>query len=76
MEELREKYIDMRNKNVINLDFLLRYAIHKGFSGTNEEFFLACNYLIWNNLISQLDIEFNIKAYLETKDGVFIKIIE
>lgn len=75
MEELRKQYIDMRNKKVIDIDFLLRYAIHKGFSGSTEEFLLACNYLIPDVLIKALDLEFGI-TYVETTKGMFIKVVE
>jgi hypothetical protein len=75
MSNLRDRYIEMRNKKIIDINFLHSYAIHGGMSLSHEEFLLGLNYLDIDNLLSKLDKEYELCTLFDC-DGMFVKVID
>jgi hypothetical protein len=77
MENLKSRYIAMRNANNLNGSFFYDYAIHKGFSGSYDEFITGWynSAIDINILFSNLDLEFELTILVD-KSGNFLKIVK
>lgn len=72
---MKEQYVNMRNRNLIDLGVLYTYAVGKGFTLSIDEFAVGLRYSDINNIFRQLDQEFNL-TLLHDKNDKFIKVIE
>jgi len=70
-----EKYIEMRNKNIVDLDLLYTYASDKGMSLSQHRFMVGSQFLNYQEVLESMDKEFNLTRVYD-KDGNFIKVIQ
>lgn len=73
---MKERYIQMRNQQVIDWQFIYDYSVSKGYSDGVEVFNQAANYLnmVMVNILDHLDHEYEL-TILYNKQGSFIKVI-
>jgi len=73
---MKERYIQMRNQQVIDWQFIYDYSVSKGYSDVVEVFNQAANYLniVMVNILDHLDHEYEL-TILYNKQGNFIKVI-
>ena len=72
---MKEQYINMRNRKVIDLSVLYTLAQQKGMKLTPEQFSVGMQFMNVNRLIENLDSEFEVTR-LYNKNDQFIKIVE
>jgi hypothetical protein len=72
---MKEDYIKMRNKKIVDTNFFYQYALLKGFKGTFAEFNAGAIHLMVDHAFDHLDREFELTT-LHDKQGNFIKIVE
>lgn len=70
-----DKYIEMRNKNVVDLDLLYTYATDKGMTLSQHSFMVGSQFLNYQEVLENIDKEFNLTRIYD-KDGKFIKVIQ
>lgn len=75
MEDLKRRYIDMRNKKVFEIGFFFDYAIHRGFTGDFMDFSNAFRFIDLQRLLPQLDKEYNLCTLFDCEDN-FIRVVE
>lgn len=73
---MKERYIEMRNKNIIDWQLIYDYAVSKGFNLGAEKFNIGANYLLprIHSILDQLDCEYEL-TLLVNKNNEFIKVI-
>ena len=73
---MKERYILMRNQNVVDWQFIYDYALSKGFSLGLNAFHVGAQYLLMEmqRILDHLDHEYEL-TILTDKQGKFIKII-
>jgi len=71
---MRDKYIEMRNNRVLDVDFLYNYFLNKGGSLQINEFMYGFKFLDIDFLLKKLDVEFEL-TILTDINGNFIKVI-
>jgi len=75
-DEIKSKWIAMRNGRVVNPQLLYDYAIHyRGMQLTAEEFSLGLQFQDINAMIDTVDHELELNI-LYDKNGQFIKVIQ
>lgn len=72
---MKEDYIKMRDKKIIDINFFYQYALLKGFKGTFAEFNAGAIYLMVDHALDHLDQEFKLTT-VHDKNGNFIKVVE
>lgn len=72
---MKEQYINMRNRKVIDLSVLYIYAREQGMTLTFDQFIVGAQYLNFNVLMEDLDLKFGLTR-LHDKNDNFIKVIE
>lgn len=73
---MKERYIQMRNKQIIDWQFIYDYSVSKGYSNGVEVFNQAANYLnmVMVTILDYLDHEYELTMLFD-KQGKFIKVI-
>jgi hypothetical protein len=71
---MREKYIEMRNDRVLDVDFLYSYLLSKGGTLQVNEFMYGLQFLDTDFLLKKLDAEFQLTILVDL-NGNFIKVI-
>jgi len=73
---MKERYILMRNDNVVDWQFIYDYVVSKGFSLGVNAFNTGAQYLLMEiqRILDHLDHEFELHILLD-KQGKFIKVI-
>jgi hypothetical protein len=73
---MKERYIQMRNQQVIDWQFIYDYSVYKGYNDGVEVFNQAAHYLnmVMVNILDHLDHEYEL-TILYNKQGNFIKVI-
>lgn len=71
---MKEKYIQMRNDRVLDVDFLYEYFLNKGGSLQVDQFMQGFQFLDVDFLLKKLDVEFEL-TILTDINGNFIKVI-
>ena len=71
---MRDRYIQMRNNRVVDIQLIYEYAVSKGFSLDFQSFHLGAQYLLLQNVLDQLDVEFELTLLCDI-NGNFIKIV-
>lgn len=73
---MKERYIKMRNDNVVDWQFVYDYAVSKGFSLGLNAFHVGAQYLLIkiDSILDHLDHEYEL-TILTDKQGNFIKVI-
>lgn len=75
-DEIKSKWIAMRNSRVVNTQLLYDYAIHyRGMQLTGYEFSLGLQFQDINAMIDTVDHELELNI-LYDKNGQFIKVIQ
>lgn len=72
---MKEQYINMRNRKVIDLSVLYTFAREQGMTLTFDQFTVGAQYLNFNVLMEDLDRKFGLTR-LHDKNDNFIKVIE
>ena len=72
---MKEDYIKMRDKKIIDTNFFYQYALLKGFKGTFAEFNAGAVYLMVDHALDHLDQEFKLTT-VHDKNGNFIKVVK
>ena len=72
---MKEQYINMRNRKVIDLSVLYTYAREQGMTLTFDQFTVGVQFLNLDVLIEDLDRKFGLTK-LHDKNDNFIKVIE
>lgn len=72
---MKEQYINMRNRKVIDLSVLYTYAREQGMTLSFDQFTVGTQYLNFNVLMEDLDRKFSLTR-LHDKNDDFIKVIE
>ena len=75
MEDLKQRYVDMRNKKIVDLGFFFDYAIHMGFTGDFIDFSNAFRFMDLHRLMAELDKEYNLCILFDCEDN-FIKVVQ
>jgi len=71
---MKDKYVQMRNDKVMDLNFLYEYAISKGFTLSVQEFNLGAMYLDVQSILDKLDNEFELVILFDV-NGNFVKVV-
>jgi hypothetical protein len=73
---MKERYIQMRNQNVVDWPFIYDYVVSKGFNLGVNAFNYGAQYLLMeiNFILDFLDHEYELTILLD-KQGKFIKVI-
>ena len=71
---MRDRYIQMRNSNVIDLQLIYEYVVSKGFTLDFQSFHLGAQHLSVVDLFNQLDAEFELTLLCDV-NGNFIKVV-
>lgn len=72
---MKEQYINMRNRKVIDLSVLYTYAREQGMTLTFDQFANGAHFLDYNALMEDLDRKFGLTR-LHDKNDNFIKVID
>ena len=72
---MKEDYIKMRDKKIIDINFFYQYALLKGFKGNFAEFNAGAIHLMVDHALDHLDQEFKLTT-VHDKHGNFIKVVE
>ncbi len=72
---MKEQYINMRNRKVIDLGVLYTLACEQGMTMTFDQFANGAHFLDYNALMEDLDHKFNLTRLYDKNDN-FIKVIE
>lgn len=72
---MKEDYIKMRNKKIVDINFFYQYALLKGFKGTLAEFNAGALHLMVDDALGLLDREYELTT-VHDKHGNFIKVVE
>jgi len=72
---MKEQYIDMRNRKVIDLSVLYTFAREQGMNLDFNQFTMGAQFLKFDVLIEDLDRKFGLTR-LHDKNDNFIKVIE
>ena len=72
---MKEQYINMRNRKVIDLSVLYAFAREQGMSLTFDQFTIGAQFLNFDVLIEDLDRKFGLTRLHDRNDN-FIKVIE
>ena len=72
---MKEQYINMRNRKVIDLSVLYAFASEQGMSLTFDQFTIGAQFLNFDVLMEDLDRKFGLMR-LHDKNDNFIKVIE
>ena len=72
---MKEQYINMRNRKVIDLSVLYTYAREQGMTLTFDQFTIGAQFLNLNVITEDLDRKFGL-TLLHDKNDNFIKVIE
>lgn len=79
MSDFKDRYIYMRNKKVVDINFFYDYAIHSGYVGTFDEFFNAfkmfTTFVGINTILVSLDKKFELTIVFDCEDR-FIKVVD
>jgi len=71
---MKEQYISMRNRKVIDLSVLYTYAREQGITLTFDQFTVGAQYLNFNVLMEDLDFKFELTRLYDKNDN-FIMIV-
>ena len=72
---MKEQYINMRNRKVIDLSVLYTYAREQGMTLTFDQFTIGAQFLNLSVITEDLDRKFGL-TLLHDKNDNFIKVIE
>ena len=72
---MKEQYINMRNRKVIDLSVLYTFARDQGMTLDFNQFTIGTQFLNFDALIEDLDRKFGLTR-LHDKNDTFIKVIE
>jgi uncharacterized membrane protein len=71
---MRQRYIDMRNSKVLDVNLIYEYALSKGFNLSFSDFNFGAQYLLVEGAFEQMDREFELTV-LYDKNRNFIKVV-
>lgn len=72
---MKEQYINMRNRKVIDLSVLYTFARSQGMTLSFEEFTIGAQFLNFDVLMEDLDRKFNLTRLYDKNDN-FIKVVD
>jgi hypothetical protein len=70
---MRQRYIDMRNSKILDINLIYEYALSKGFNLSFSDFNFGAQWLLTEQTLEQIDHEFEL-TILYDKDWNFIKV--
>lgn len=71
---MKEQYINMRNRKVIDLSVLYTFARDQGMTLSFDQFTIGAQFLNFDALMEDLDRKFNLTRLYDKNDN-FIKVI-
>ena len=72
---MKEEYINMRNRKVIDLSVLYTFARDQGMTLSFDQFTIGAQFLNFDVLMEDLDRKFNLTRLYDKNDN-FIKVID
>ena len=72
---MKEQYINMRNRKVIDLSVLYTFARDQGMTLSFDQFTLGAQFLNFDVLMEDLDSKFNLTRLYDKNDN-FIKVTD
>jgi len=72
---MKEQYINMRNRKVIDLSVLYTFARDQGMTLSFDQFTIGAQFLNFDVLMEDLDRKFNLTRLYDKNDN-FIKVID
>lgn len=72
---MKEQYINMRNRRVIDLSVLYTFAREQGMTLSFDQFTVGAQFLNFDVLMEDLDRKFNLTRLYDKNDN-FIKVID
>lgn len=72
---MKERYINMRNRKVIDLSVLYTFAREQGMTLSFDQFTIGAQFLNFDVLMEDLDRKFNLTRLYDKNDN-FIKVID
>ena len=70
---MRQRYIDMRNSKILDINLIYEYALSKGFNLSFSDFNFGAQWLLTEQTLEQIDHEFEL-TILYDEDWNFIKV--
>ena len=70
---MRQRYIEMRNSKILDINLIYEYALSKGFNLSFSDFNFGAQWLLTEQTLDQIDHEFEL-TILYDKDWNFIKV--
>jgi len=71
---MKDRYIEMRNRKLLDMYFMYDYAVSKGFSLSFQDFQVGFVYMNIELLLDTLDHEFELTLLFD-RQGHFIKVV-
>jgi hypothetical protein len=72
---MKEQYINMRNRKIIDLSVLYTFAREQGMTLSFDQFTVGAQFLNFDVLMENLDRKFNLTRLYDKNDN-FIKVID